>query len=449
MKNTHMNKRFLAACAAIGLAVLATVAQAGVAERVQRAKLGAVEVLVYPMDVKDVVAVQGVMPLGDAVIESRRVNPTLNNLTAMMVESGTTARDKYQIADTLAAIGAQASFNSGDTELTFSGKSLRKDMPTVVDLLAEQLRSPAFASDEFVLAKAQFGAMLQQLGDNPDALAWEGMTRAIFPLTSPNASVAREQLLTATQAATLEQVKAFHARYYGPDHMTLVFVGDIDLATATAMVEHAFSGWSGGVDFVRNTPPAPAAAARTLTVTMRDKASASVMWGQAINLRAADADYVPLKLAVNVLGSGFTGRLMSNVRDREGLTYGISASLFGADVVTGGFMMQSTFAPELLDKGIASTRRQLDLWWKQGITEEELAARKDSMVGSFQLGLGTTEGMAWALLQTRVRGESPAWLDTYPEQIRAVTLAQANAAIRRHIDSSKMVQVVAGSVTKK
>ena len=140
-------------------------------------------------------------------------------------------------------------------------------MPTVVDLLAEQLRSPAFAPDEFARAKAQFGAMLQQLGDSPDALAWEAMARAIFPATSPNASVAREQLLTATQAATLEQVKAFHARYYGPDHMTLVFVGDIDLAAAKAMVEHAFSGWSGGVDFTRNSPPAPAAAARTVTVT--------------------------------------------------------------------------------------------------------------------------------------------------------------------------------------
>src|SRR5699024_10309459 len=122
-----------------------------------------------------------------------------------------------------------------------------------------------------------------------------------------------------------------YARYYGPRHMTLVFAGDVDLARAKATVAKAFDGWSGGVDYQRRTPaPAPPEAA-ALAVPMKDKASVSVMWGQSTGLRYTDADYLPLRVGVSILGEGFTGRLMSTVRDKEGLTYGIGASLFASD----------------------------------------------------------------------------------------------------------------------
>lgn len=447
MKIVKMSRLFAAALA-VGLCAVVPMAQASVAAQVQRAKVGPVDVVVYPMDVKDVVTVMGTMPLGDAVVASRRDNPAVPTLAALMVQRGTTVHDKYQIADTLSALGAQSFINSDDSALTVYGKSLKKDMPTVVALLAEQLRTPSLDPVEFDKAKAQLTAMLRQGGDDTDTRAYEALTGKLFAAGSPNASIPREAMLKAVDTATLAQVKAFHARYYGPDHMTLVFTGDVDLAAVRGAVADAVKGWSGGVDFARSAPKSPAAQAQSIEVAMKDKASVSVMWGQATGLRHADADYLPLQVGVNVLGSGFTGRLMSTVRDKEGLTYGIGADLFGDDIVDGGFMMQATFAPELLDKGVASARRQLDKWWQHGVTADELDARKQALVGRFQLQLGTTEGMAQTLLMALIRGQDLASLDAYPQKLEAVTLEQVNAAIRHHLDPTKMVRVEAGSFNK-
>ncbi|MCA3884820.1 MAG: insulinase family protein [Burkholderia sp.] len=182
---------------------------------------------------------------------------------------------------------------------------------------------------------------------------------------------------------------------------------------------------------------------------MGDKESVSVMLGQAIDLRANDADYLPLSAAVNILGNGFTGRLMAGVRDKEGLTYGIRAGLSGLSLMDGGFVITSSFAPPLLDKGVASTRRILDAWWKQGVTQTELDARKDGMIGRHQVAMETTGQMAAMIAQTVLQDRPLSDLDTYPERVRALTVEQVNTAIRTYLAPDKMTLVEAGTFAEK
>ena len=136
---------------------------------------------------------------------------------------------------------------------------------------------------------------------------------------------------------------------------------------------------------------------------------------------------------------------MSTVRDKEGLTYGIGAGVADDTFVGGSWTVNAAFAPGLLEKGITSTRREIEKWWKEGVTPAELAARKTNMIGSYQVGLSTTEGMGNAMLQTVNRGKPLSWLDDYPRMIQALTAEQVNAAIRRHVDPQKLVLVEAGT----
>ena len=94
-----------------------------------------------------------------------------------------------------------------------------------------------------------------------------------------------------------------------------------------------------------------------------------------------------------IFGSGFTSRLMSTVRDKEGLTYHIGASVADDTFNDGDWRINATFAPSLLDKGLASTQRELLRWSQDGVTAAELEARKNDLVGSFQVGLATTDGI--------------------------------------------------------
>jgi zinc protease len=102
-----------------------------------------------------------------------------------------------------------------------------------------------------------------------------------------------------------------------------------------------------------------------------------VLIGQATGLRFGDADSLPLRAALSVLGNGFTSRLMGRVRDKEGLTYHIGGGVGGDTFADGYWGVDASFAPALLDKGLISTQRELRLWRQDGITVEELAAPRD------------------------------------------------------------------------
>ncbi len=137
---------------------------------------------------------------------------------------------------------------------------------------------------------------------------------------------------------------------------------------------------------------------------------------------------------------------MGSVRDKEGLTYGISASMGDDSIVDGAWNINASFAPALLSKGVASTRRELEKWWNDGVTDQELAARKQGITGSYFVGLSTTGGLAGTILSNTQRGYDLSWLDGYPAAVKAISVAQVNTAIKTHLNPSTMVLVEAGSV---
>ncbi|MEQ1853302.1 MAG: insulinase family protein, partial [Chthoniobacteraceae bacterium] len=192
--------------------------------------------------------------------------------------------------------------------------------------------------------------------------------------------------------------------------------------------------------------PSPKASAAEKTVQLPEKSSVSVIIGQPSGLRAGDPDWLALNIATGVLGRGFTSRLVGNVRDREGLTYGIGAGLASDAFRGGAWFTKATFAPALLDRGLASTRREIASWWRDGVTAGELEYRKSAAAGQFTVALETTQGLAEQLLRCAERGFEVAWLDEFPAKVRALTLDQVNATLKKRLDPEKMVTVKAGTL---
>lgn len=416
----------------------------GIAARVVRTQIAGIDVIAYPSGVKDVVTLRGSLPAGDAFAADG--NLAIPTLVGMMLDKGTTRADKFVIAEQLESVGATLSFEVDTQMAEVSAKCLKKDAPLVVGLIAEQLRSPAFSAEEFEKAKKQFIAGLQRQLESTDFRAADAFTRAIYPVGHPNRQPAPQELIAAAEAAQLDEAKAFHARHYGPAKFTLIAVGDLDLPQLHAEIGKSFSGWTGGADVIHPAKAKATDAPKDQTVFMPDKTSVTIVLGQATGLRYRDSDTLALRVATAVLGSGFTGRLMANVRDREGLTYGIGSNV-GRDTFTDGdWRISATFSPELLEKGLASTNRQLAAWYEQGVTDDELARRKGDLVGSFKVSLATTDGMAAALLAAVHRGYDVNWLDEYPKKVEALTTAQVNASIKKYLKPQSMNLVKAGTI---
>jgi zinc protease len=419
-------------------------ASANMADQAHRSKVDGIDLITYRSNVKDVVIILGVLPAGDAMAESGNI--AIPTLSGMMLDRGTKTLDKFAISEKLDNVGAEISFQVGVQSLEIRAKCLRKDLPLIIETIAAELRTPALSVGEFNKAKQQFIGELEASTQNSSARAKEAFDRVIFPEGHPNRPHTLNEYVAAAKASTLEELRSFQAKYYGPAHMTLVVVGDVSDGDTQGEVTKAFSGWSGGQDYLRPAKPAPATAANEITLPLADKPSVTMLLGQASGLRYNDPDNLALRVGTAVLGRGFTGRLMSTVRDKEGLTYNIGASMGDDSIVDGVWEVSASFAPALLSKGVESTRREIAKWWKDGVTEQELSARKQGVTGTYFVGLSTTLGLAETILVDVQRGFDLSWLDGYPKAVKALTRDQVNAAIKAHINPGALVLVEAGSV---
>jgi zinc protease len=263
----------------IGLLAIAAPAAANMADQAHRSKVDGIDLITYRSNVKDVVIILGVLPAGDAMAESGNI--AIPSLSGMMLDRGTKSLDKFSISEKLDNVGAEISFAVGVQSLEIRAKCLRKDLPLIIDTMAAELRTPALLVAEFNKAKEQFIGELQASLQDSSALASESFGRAVFPEGHPNRPHTLKEYIAAAKSANLEELKAFQAKYYGPAHMTLVVAGDVADADTQADVAKAFSGWSGGQDYLRGAKPAATAAASEITVPLADKPSVTVLFGPA------------------------------------------------------------------------------------------------------------------------------------------------------------------------
>jgi zinc protease len=427
------------------LCLLSAVVSAQIAANAVKAKVAGFDFIAYKTGVKDVVYLRGALPAGDnKAPEGHSYLPTL---VGLMLDRGTTKHDKAWITEQLDAVGASINFSVNNGVLEFNARCLAKDVPLVVELLAEQLRFPAFSAEELDKLKKQTVGGIQRSLESTGFRASDEFSRAVYPAGHPNRNATPEEHIASVNKATVDELKQFHAAHYGPAHLTVIAVGDVDAQKVQTELGRAFAGWTGG-SAPLTTPKAGATdTAREHVVFMADKPSVNVVIGQTTGLRYGEKDYLALRVGASVLGgASFSGRLMKNTREKEGLTYGIYSNLSNDMFNDGDFQITATFAPNLLDKGVASAQKHLGEWFEKGVTAQELADHQGNLTGSFKIALATTEGMSQVLLNTVNRGKPLSWIDEYPTKINALSLGEVNRAVKQYLKPEKMVVIKAGTV---
>lgn len=417
----------------------------GIADQIKDRKIENIRLMTLKTGIKDVVTVSGSILAGDYF--SIKENSMTAKLTAAMLDQGTLVQDKFAISEALGNIGASISFSAGNATLNFNAKCLKEDVPMVFKLIAEQLRKPAFKDTELESLKKRFTGQLKQQMENTNVRARISAMASIFPEGHPNFPISLEQMLKDIENVSIEDIKKFHATYYGNKSMNLVVVGDVDDSAIEKAVKSNFSAWNSGVTFPKYSKASiKAVTNKNIVVTMPDKPNVSVIMVTPIMLQADEKDYAALETATSILGGKFTARLMQTVRDKEGLTYGIYSSLTGATFADGAWVLTASFSPSLLEKGLISSNRELNKWIDEGITKEELESEKIYAAGDAKVGISNSGAIAGQILNLAQRNAPLKLIDTSPEQIKALTLEQVNNAIKKYVNVKNIQTVLAGSI---
>ena len=391
-----------------------------------------------------VVTLTGSMLGGDIYASG---NARTADMVAAMLDQGTTNMTKFEISAKLESAGARLGFFNGQARVGFSGKFLSEDTKMVFDLLADQLKNPLFAEEDLNKVKKRQVANYKRSKESTRGNATNNMLKAFYGTGHQNSPTDPDKAIEEIKKITPKNLKDFHLKNYGAGTMVIVAVGDVDHNSLESLIKEGFGGWKKSPLKEKKETGTANKASDKVYVTMQDKTSTDFLVGTALGIDRYHPDYLPLYVATHTLGGNFSARLMQTVRVKEGLTYGINSSMRGFGNGNDGYwMVGGTFSPKLLSKGESSTLREIKKWAEEGITQKELDITKSTLTGGFQVGFDSTGGLAGGILDAIIVHGDLAYLDSYPERIKAITLDEANTAISKYIFFDDLYQVAAGTI---
>jgi zinc protease len=375
-----------------------------------------------------------------------RERPGLARLTAEMLARGTRRRTKIELAGDLERRGAELQLSTDPFAVNFAARCLAEDLAALLSTLAEELREPAFPSDELEKLKQQQTAAIREQQASTRHRAYERFSQLTFDPDNPFYTHAGERLVESINTTTVEDVRRFYEARYGGRSLIIAVVGDAAAGDVERQFRESFGGFAGPDSVeVSITDPARREGTQREIVVVKEKANVDVLLGSAAPLRRDASDYYAAALANSALGeSTLSSRLGLQVRDREGLTYGIASRFRAPSLAAGPWYIAVSVNPSNVERAISSALAVLRDYVTNGIREDELADEKSAAIGSFKVSLSTNAGLAEALWNAEFYQLGADYIDRYPQLIQSVTAAEVNAAIRKYFRPDHLTVVIAG-----
>jgi zinc protease len=369
-------------------------------------------------------------------------HPARSLLLGDTLLAGSERHDQVELAADLQALGADLHVSTDAERLLMGGTVLRTGLSAVLDLVAEVLTTAAYPAREVAGERSRLVERLTVARSQPSVLVSEALKRRLYG-THP---YARElPSVDAVTAVTAAQVRRLHFERLRPDGALLVLVGDLQPARALDAAERALAGWTGtGGD--RGVPPLPAIEpGPTLLVDRDGSVQSSIRLGGPAVPRHAP-DYPALQLANLVFGGYFSSRLVENIREDKGYTYGphsrITHGGAGSSLIVDADVATEVTAPALLE-----TYYELGRMATLPVKATELEDVRQYAIGSLALSVATQAGLASTLAALSGVGLGLDWLREHPRRLAAVTVEEAFAAAQQYLAPSRMVTVVLGQAS--
>jgi zinc protease len=355
----------------------------------------------------------------------------LANLTAELLTQGAGPRSARQIAEDIAFVGGSLGASAGAEQLIVTCEVLKKDFGVGLELLRDVVVSPTFPADEFARKKDETLGRIASQRDDPATVA--NMELGPFLLGSSPLAHPALGWQKSVGAITRDDVTRFHAQFVRPDNAMLAVVGDVDPRAVKAALEAAFAGWkANGARPGDAYTAVPQARGRRILIVNKPEVTQTQIRLACMGVPRNHPDYYPITVANTILGSGFTSRLVNEIRVVQGLTYSIN-SRFGMYRNAGTFRISTFTKNETLRKTIDETLKVVKTLLDQGPSEEELAKAKRYLTGQFPLGLQAPDALATQLLDVDFYGLDPKYVETFSERINAVTMDDARRALKSYM----------------
>ena len=367
--------------------------------------------------------------------------PGLAALTLYMLDEGSRSYTSAQQAEHMERLGAimEKQIRLEHATLSLRSVSTKTILEPVLDLFTDLVAHPAFPAPALKKVKRQLVQHNASRERRPRLRARSEAFRHLFqghPYGNPLGST-----IQGVAAVNPEDLRSFHQRAYSASNLEIVLVGDLALSEAQAIAQQISQalpqGWS-AIDL----PAIPAATQASINVE-QPGASSAVLLALPMNVPANDPEYPALVLASDVLGSGLESRLMLELRQRRGLTYGIYSR--PSPLSAGGlFTIEWEIAPQYVQGSQELVAALLRDFIEQGPTQAELELARKQLAGQLLRGVAQNNSLAALLTEITWQHQPADHLNTYIKRIGRLSPADIRAVMQRRLDLDCKVLVSVG-----
>lgn len=414
-------------------------------------KANSIETALLPKTTRgNVVAAKITLRYGDE--KSLMNKATISDLTGSMLDKGTKTKTRQQLKDEFDKLKARVSFFGANNTAGANIETTKENLPAVVKLVAEVLKTPSFDENEFEKLKQEELAGIESQRSEPQAIAFNQYRRMVTPYPKSDIRYVGtfDEDVESIKATTIAQIKEFHKDFYGANNASATVVGDFDKAQIQKLLNDEFGAWKSAKPFTRIASPYQPVKAENKSLETPDKANAMFVAGLGMPLQDTDADYPALIMGNYMLGGGFlNSRLATRIRQKEGLSYGVGSQFSASSLDKNGtFMSYAIYAPQNAEKLEAAFKEEIDKALKEGFTAEELTAAKSGYLQSRQVARSQDASLANTLTNNLYLNRTMQWDADFEKKIESLTPEQIKAAFNKYIDYNKLVIVKAGDFAK-
>ena len=419
---------------------------ANIDARTQSFTLGGLKAALLPKGTRGD-AVQAVLSLRFGDQASLAGQNEVGEAVSALLDKGTKTLTREQIEDRFDKLKTQLGVSTAAGRVTLTLSSRREHLPAAITLVADLLRNPVFPADALSERTRQTLTGIEQRRKEPNAVAQNAVARLgnTYPRADVRYARTFEEMVEDANAVSVDRLRAFHARFYGAGTAEFAAVGAMDAAAVKAALQAAFADWKSPSAFARVPQPLVAVKPERLLLLTPDKQNAYMLVRLGLPLTDADADYPALTLANHIVGSGGSSRLWKRIREGEGLSYGVGSSVQWNNLdANSPWQTAAIYAPQNRAKVEAAFQEEIARALKDGLTAQELAEAKSSVLAFRRLSRAQDAGVAGALANNLYLGRSFAFAAQVDAAIEKLTLEQVNAALRKYLAPERFVSAFAG-----
>jgi zinc protease len=377
----------------------------------------------------------------------------VSQFTASMLDRGTKSMSRQQLKDEFDRLKARVNVFGAGGQVNVSVQTTKDNLPAVMKIVADVLKNPAFSEKEFEELRNEQLAGIEEQKSDPQALASNALSRHLNPYPKDDIRyvMTLEEEIEAIKSTKLEDIKKFHAEFYGANNSTLAVVGDFDEPAIKAQVNKDFSKWNSKKSYSRIEDKYIDVPKTELNIETPDKANAIFLAGCNLQVKDSDPEYAAMVMGNYILGGGFlNSRLATRIRQKEGISYGVG-SMFSADALdkSGSFTVYAIYAPENRDKLEKAFKEEIEKMLKEGFTAKELEDAKSGILQSKKVNRSQDNSLANTLNRYSFLNRNFTFDEELEKKLSTLSVEEVNSAMKKHISLDKISMFKGGDFANK